>query len=166
MVALLQLPLVAPHLQHQITDLAVQLVYLAVFVQDQILQLGNAGVEPALGRRKGRGWLLLELKCFVLLKGRETFLFVLAHLELVGEIDGLKLVIFFFEAMVLLYHAVKLLRLVFESVLIVLHHLGDFLFDAGREGLSDLEGEAVLPALGGSGERVEGELFVILLVLF
>jgi hypothetical protein len=60
--------------------------------------------------------------------------------------------------------SVVLLGLLLESILIVVDHFGDFLLYAGREGLRNLEGEAVLPVLGWRCERVESELLIILLV--
>lgn len=161
---LLQFALVPPQFQHQIAHLAVQLIYLTIFVQDQALQLTDSRCQPALAHGRRRHCIFL-LSPFFLFEGRGrrgTFFELLP--EVVGQMCGPQFIVLLLEPVVLLDDAVEILGLVLESVLVVLHHFRHLLSDPGRESERHLEGQAVLAIFGRSRQRVQRELLVVLLV--
>ena len=141
---LLQLALVLSQFQHEVAHLPIQLIYLPVLVQNQVLQLADPRAQLSFTQRRRwhRG---LLLRSFLFFEGGRRGSIVLELLmEVVREMCRSQFIILFLHPVVLLDDTVKILGLVFECVLIVLDHFGDFLSDSGREGECDLEGEAVL----------------------
>lgn len=100
---------------------------------------------------------------------RRKILLILAkltlELKLISQLIGTMDIIFLLQTMVLLHYTMVLLGLLLQSILVIFHYAYNFLTDSRRKSESQLVCKTV-SAPGRYSERIESELFIIMLMTF